>query len=101
MFPEQVTLCYMSRMRWGIAALVLMAAPALAQADADARDRRAMVQESIRSYSGNCPCPYSLDRAGRSCGQRSAWSRPGGEAPLCYPGDITDAMLARWRSRRG
>jgi hypothetical protein len=87
-------------MRWGIAALAIMAAPALAQSSADERDRRSMIVESIRNYSGNCACPYNVDRAGRSCGQRSAYSKPGGAAPLCYPGDITDAMLERWRSRQ-
>jgi hypothetical protein len=98
--PLRHDFCYASRMRWGIAAFVLMAAPALAQSSADERDRRAMIAESIRTYSGNCPCPYNTDRAGRSCGQRSAWSKPGGAAPLCYPRDITDAMLERWRSRQ-
>ena len=87
-------------MRWGIAALVLMAAPALAQSSADTRDRQAMIAESIRNYAGNCPCPYNTDRAGRSCGQRSAYSKPGGESPLCHERDITDAMLANWRSRQ-
>lgn len=87
-------------MRWGIIALLLVTGPALAQSDADARDRRAMIAESLRGYSGICPCPYNTDSAGRSCGQRSAYSRPGGESPLCYPADITDAMLAIWRSRQ-
>lgn len=87
-------------MRWGIAALALLATPALAQADAGSRDRQAMIAESIRNYSGNCPCPYNTDQAGRACGQRSAYSRPGGASPLCYERDITDAMLANWRSRQ-
>jgi hypothetical protein len=46
------------------------------------------IQESIRAYSGSCPCPYSVDRAGRRCGARSAYSKPGGRAPLCYPSDV-------------
>ena len=77
-----------------------MAAPALAQSGADQRDRQAIIAESIRNYSGNCPCPYNTDRAGRSCGQRSAYSKPGGASPLCYDRDISDAMLANWRSRQ-
>lgn len=32
-------------------------------------------------------CPYDLDRRGGSCGGRSAYSRPGGEAPVCYTTD--------------
>jgi len=87
-------------MRWGIAALILLTAPALAQSSADQRDRQAMIQESIRNYSGSCPCPFNSDRAGRSCGQRSAYSKPGGASPLCYPQDISDAMLERWRERQ-
>jgi hypothetical protein len=87
-------------MRWGIAALVLMAAPALAQSSADARDRQLMIAQDIRTYSGNCPCPYSKDRAGNNCGNRSAHSRPGGKAPKCYPDDISDAELNDWRSRQ-
>lgn len=87
-------------MRWGVALAILVATPALAQSSADRRDREAMIQESIRNYSGNCPCPYNTDRAGRSCGQRSAYSKPGGASPLCYPDDISDAMLERWRARQ-
>lgn len=87
-------------MRWGIAALVLLAAPALAQSSADQRDREKMIRESIQNYPGNCPCPFNADRAGRSCGKRSAWSKPGGASPFCYPDDISDADLARWRARQ-
>ena len=87
-------------MRWGIFAFVLVAAPALGQSSADQRDREKMIAESIRPYPGNCPCPYNSDRAGRSCGKRSAYSRPGGESPLCYPEDLSDKQLAAWRARQ-
>ena len=33
---------------------------------------------------GSCDCPYDLMRNGRSCGGRSAYSRPGGRSPACY-----------------
>lgn len=59
-----------------------------------------MIANSLGSYSGNCPCPYNVDRAGRSCGGRSAYSRPGGRSPLCYPSDVTSAQLERFRSNR-
>lgn len=36
------------------------------------------------SYSGNCPCPYSIDASGKRCGARSAYSRSGGASPQCY-----------------
>jgi hypothetical protein len=54
------------------------------------RVKQQMIAESLASYPGNCPCPYNSDRAGRSCGGRSAYSRPGGYAPLCYPTDISN-----------
>lgn len=60
-------------------------------------DRSGVVQQiierSIRSYSGNCPCPYNTDRAGRRCGQRSAYSKPGGRSPICYREQVTAAMI--------
>ena len=45
--------------------------------------------EPIRaSRSGQgCDCPYDIDRAGRRCGRRSAYSKPGGRAPVCYVGE--------------
>jgi hypothetical protein len=64
----------------------------------DAEIRRLLIQRSIASYPGNCPCPYSVDRASRSCGKRSAYSKQGGYAPLCYPSDVTDEMVAKHRS---
>lgn len=68
---------------------------------ATAPDREAIAQRiierSIASYSGSCPCPYNADRAGRSCGGRSAYSRPGGAELICYVGDVTDAMIYGYR----
>ena len=52
-----------------------------------------LIARSLRSYSGNCPCPYNVDRAGRRCGGRSAHSRRGGAAPLCFESDVTEAMI--------
>lgn len=75
-----------------------LAAPAEArQSDADVK--RAIVEQSIAAYSGNCPCPYNTDRAGRSCGRRSAYSRPGGASPKCYPSDISAAEVSAYRRR--
>lgn len=39
------------------------------------------------SVSGSCDCPYDTDSRGRSCGKRSAYSRPGGRSPICYVRD--------------
>ncbi len=59
-----------------------------------------IIRESIASYPGNCPCPYNTARNGSSCGRRSAYSRPGGYAPLCYPKDVTDQMVEKYRKQR-
>lgn len=59
--------------------------------------RKRIIESSIANYSGKCPCPYFTDRRGRMCGQRSAYSRAGGEAPLCYSKDVTDQMIQDYR----
>jgi hypothetical protein len=66
----------------------------------DAEIRHILIERSLATYSGNCPCPYNRDVAGRACGRRSAYSKPGGESPLCYPTDVTDEMVARFRRSR-
>ena len=66
----------------------------------DAEIRQILVRQSVARYSGSCACPYNTDRGGRRCGRRSAYSRPGGASPLCYPSDVTDAAVAAYRSRR-
>ena len=71
-----------------------------AQAQSDAAVRQKIVRASIAEYSGNCPCPYNTDRAGRSCGRRSAYSRPGGYAPKCFAGDVTAAEVKAYRAGR-
>jgi hypothetical protein len=61
-----------------------------------------IIRESVTSYRATrpCACPYNEMRNGRSCGSRSAWSRPGGAKPLCYPGDVTPAMITAYRARQ-
>ena len=59
----------------------------------DTEIKQILIKESIARYPANCPCPYSVDRAGRRCGKRSAYSRPGGASPLCYPSDVSDDMV--------
>ena len=64
----------------------------------DSEIRRYLITESLAAYPGNCPCPNSLDHAGRQCGRRSAYSKAGGYSPLCYPRDIPDAQVRRARA---
>lgn len=63
----------------------------------DAQIRKAVIQASIAEYPGSCPCPYNADRAGRSCGRRSAYSRAGGYGPKCYAKDVTPEDVAVYR----
>lgn len=71
-----------------------------AQPLADSEIRKAIIQESISQYPGPCPCPYSVMRNGRSCGRRSAYSRPGGYSPICYDSDVTADMIRMYRRAR-
>lgn len=56
-----------------------------------------LMAESQSRYSGSCPCPYYTDRAGRRCGGRSAYSRPGGASPLCYESDVSAQMIESFK----
>ena len=38
---------------------------------------------------GVCECPYDIDTMGRECGNKSAYSRPGGTNPICYKSNST------------
>lgn len=60
-----------------------------------------LIKASLAEYHSRapCACPYDHDRRGRSCGARSAWSRPGGYSPLCYPKDVSKAAIAAYRER--
>jgi hypothetical protein len=83
------------------AVLLLSTTAAFAGHQTDAQVRQAIIQESLASYPGSCPCPYNTDRAGRSCGRRSAYSRPGGYAPVCYASDVTAEMMQQYRASHG
>lgn len=82
-----------------VTAIIALFSPTVTHAESDKEIRQILIQRSLSTYPGNCPCPYNTDRAGRSCGRRSAYSKPGGYSPLCYPSDITPAMIAAYRSQ--
>ena len=86
---------------FGCLVVGLWALPANAQRLSDDQFRQLMIQESIKGYAGNCPCPYNRASNGSSCGKRSAYSRPGGASPLCYPEDITPKMVDEYRRSHG
>ena len=56
-----------------------------------------IITESIMSYPGKCACPYNTTSNGRSCGKRSAYSKPGGYSPICYPRDVTNDMIENYK----
>jgi hypothetical protein len=72
-----------------------------AQTRSDSEIRRQMIRDSLAGYSGNCPCPYNIMRNGSPCGRFSAWSKPGGQSPLCFDKDISDAEVEAYRRRHG
>jgi hypothetical protein len=80
-----------------LAAVAVAAMDAQRLTGSQIRDR--IVAESLASYPGNCPCPYNTDRAGRKCGARSAWSKPGGRSPMCYAKEVTDEQVRQFRLR--
>lgn len=63
--------------------------------------KQAVIQQSIARYPGHCPCPYNLASNGSKCGKRSAWSKPGGYTPICYPNEVTPGMMKQWEQQHG
>ncbi|AWL28307.1 hypothetical protein A7P53_02805 [Acinetobacter defluvii] len=61
--------------------------------------KQKIIQQSIESYPGNCPCPYNTASNGSRCGKRSAYNRVGGYAPLCYPEDVSERMIKEYKER--
>src|SRR5262249_45741129 len=60
-----------------------------------------IIAGSIATYKAAgrpCACPDDTMRNGRRYGGNSAWSRPGGAKPLCFPTDITPAMISGYRA---
>lgn len=90
-----------------LCALVLglvLCSPGIAAPDekekTDSEIKQELIRQSISRYSGSCPCPYNTDRAGRRCGGRSAYSRPGGASPLCYKRDVSQKMVDDYRAKQ-
>jgi hypothetical protein len=78
----------------------LSSASASQKAMTDTQVKKAIIRESIAGYPGNCPCPYNAASNGSRCGRRSAYSRPGGYAPICYESDVPQGMIKEWRESR-
>ena len=83
------------------AAISSLPVPTFANTLSHAQVRQEMITESISAYPGHCPCPYNLASNGSHCGKRSAWSKAGGYAPLCYPAHISNEAVKAWRGQHG
>ena len=79
--------------------VILVSMVGLVQAETNEEIKQELIRQSISSYSGSCPCPYNVTRNGSRCGGRSAYSRPGGYSPLCYPSDVTNDMIMKYRNQ--
>jgi hypothetical protein len=64
---------------------------------ADDQIRQLIIKDSIASYPGGCPCPYSLALDGSRCGGQSPWGNASGYSPLCYANDIDEDMVQAYR----
>ena len=85
-----------------LAILMMLSYSAMAKSNlSDSQVKQQMINESIASYSGSCPCPYNSTSNGSRCGRRSAYTKPGGYAPLCYDTDISSQMVKQYRDRNG
>jgi hypothetical protein len=68
----------------------------------DAEIAKEIVEESRQAYYSTghpCACPDDHMRNGRTCGNVSAYIRPGGAQPLCYATDVTPGMILDYRAR--
>jgi hypothetical protein len=74
------------------------AADAKTATQTDDQIRQLIIEDSIASYPGVCACPFNAARNGSSCGGRSAWSKQGGYAPICYKKEIPKEMVDEWRN---
>jgi hypothetical protein len=62
-----------------------------------------IIAASVAAYKAMgrpCACPSDTMRNGRRCGGNSAWARAGGYKPLCFPTDVTAAMIAAYRATK-
>ncbi len=92
----------MSRIISSLISLAIFSASAICFAkgpqQSDVEVKKAVIAESISAYPGKCPCPFNVAKNGSSCGGRSAWSKQGGYAPICYEKEVTAEMISKWRA---
>ena len=101
-FPKlrKMSMKWMLRLIAVVLALGIAAGQAKKTDKTDAQIKQEIIKLSIANYRGSCPCPYNVDRAGRMCGARSAYSKPGGASPICYEKDVTQKMVEEYRKAK-
>lgn len=80
-----------------VSLLWIGASDAKSTRQSDDQIRQLIIEDSIASYPGVCACPFNSARNGSSCGRRSAWSKQGGYAPICYKKEVSKEMVDEWR----
>ena len=93
----------MCKMAFLVTAL-LLALPAISfgQTLSDQQITDRIIQDSRAAYYATghpCACPDDHARNGSLCGNRSAYSRPGGAEPKCYPKDVNKAEIDAYRAQ--
>lgn len=75
------------------------AKPQALQALSDTHIRQKIMQQSQAPYAGRCVCPYQTrDTSGHSCKHRHEVITTS-PRPICYPTQVTRAMIEDWRKR--
>jgi len=85
-----------------VALISLLCAFSVAGKEVQATDAaivKLLIDDSISSYPGHCPCPYNSASNGSRCGKRSAYNRGGGYAPLCFKEDVSKGMVEEYRAQ--
>jgi hypothetical protein len=88
-------------MQYILLVLSLFVAPAFANnalSEADIREK--IVKDSVASYQGICPCPYSTHPDGTQCGYRSAFLKRSSNEVICYEINVTLKMIKEYRAKQ-
>lgn len=72
-------------------------AEAKRQKQTDDEVRQRIIDDAIAAYPGVCACPFNIARNGSRCGGRSAWSRQGGYALVCFKKEVSKESVEEWR----
>lgn len=72
-----------------------------AEKNTDSEIQLIIVQQNLKGFGGECPCPYYKTAEGKVCGDDSTYSQTQGETPKCYHFDVTEEEIQRYREIYG